>query len=173
MQLTRTGVVLLLCMGCKSNLELARWEKCGAMSDLSGTDPDVEEHCQRTVQASAGNTLVYRTFGVKDGHADERLVRTEEQTAAGYRVAHDPDGDGHIDSEQRSIFSPDGGWLGTETTDFVPAGTPARRFRQTTTDDEVVTIEEAWADGGWELTNETTSARRHPIHRQPAPVPAH
>ena len=164
--------MLLLCLGCKGNLERARWEKCGAMGDLSSTHPDVEEQCQRTVQASAEKMLVYRTFGLKDGRADERLVRVEEQTTSGFRAQHDPDGDGHIDTEQQSTFAAGGGWLGTETTDFGPTGQAARRFRQTPVDDEVITVEEAWADGGWELTNETTSARRHPIHRQPAPVPA-
>ncbi len=162
--------------------KLQVWDRC-----LHLVDPPVGEEETAAVadagclmfERDGGTETTRRVFGTifridpKTGSTttapDARIVRVEGAISGGYQEWVDPDGDGKVNTEKRTVVLADGGWAGSEQTEWLPDGARFMRYRKSPAPDEMIsTVEEVWADGGWVVVDEKlSSARRPPRERGP------
>ena len=140
---------------------------------------DSEHLVVRAIERDGGTETTRRIFGTifhvdpKTGTTttapDARIVRVEGAIPGGYQEWADPDGDGNVNTEKRSLSLADGGWGGSEQTEWLPDGGRFMRYRKSPAPGEMIsTVEEAWQDGGWVVVDEKlSSSRRPPLERGP------
>ena len=185
LQLTLAGLVLGA--GCKRSAPAAVpqpqvWDRCLHFLEPADGEEELAALADAgclLVERDGGTQTTRRVFGVisridpKTGatvaEPDARAVLVEGAIPGGYRQWADPDGDGNANTEKRTLTLSDGGWAGSEQTEWFPDGGPFMRYRSSPAPREMIaTVEEAWQDGGWGVVDvKLRSTRSPPLERGP------